>query len=410
MLVTLKTLQQQTFKIEVDPDDTVRTFKDKLEKEKGKEFPSDGLKLIYAGKILDNDKTIKEYKIEEKNFVVVMVTKSKPSASKPTAAKPAETPASIPAATPAAATPEPPTPVAQPTPERDPKPEEKKTEDTNVTTESTASTTSETASTAASISDSASTLLAAQSTLVTGEEYEKMIKEIMSMGFERDQVIRALRASFNNPDRAVDYLFNGIPEVSEAVAPPAPASAPAAPTGQAPVSATGQAPVPATGQAPVPLAVPDLPVAGGQVPAGTAPTPPQPAPGEDPLSFLATQPQFDQMRQLVQTNPQLLPTILREISQSNPQLLQIISQNQERFVQMLNEPAAGGGPGGVQAGGVPAHPQPQGIPVTPLEKEAIDRLKALGFPEDLCVQAYFACDKNEELAANFLLSQGFDDS
>lgn len=117
------------------------------------------------------------------------------------------------------------------------------------------------------------------------------------------QVERALRASFNNPDRAVEYLLNGIPsDVDEAE--------------------TGEG--------------------GGSEESALNPLSPEVCGNdEDPLAFLRSQPQFQQMRQVIQANPQLLNAVLQQIGQTNPALLQIISQNQDAFVRMLNEPSTG---------------------------------------------------------------------
>ncbi|XP_014813631.1 PREDICTED: UV excision repair protein RAD23 homolog B isoform X4 [Calidris pugnax] len=224
------------------------------------------------------------------------------------------------------------------------------------------------------------------SALVTGQSYENMVTEIMSMGYEREQVTAALRASFNNPDRAVEYLLMGIPGDTQAVA----ESAQAASTGASQSSAVAAA-------------------------VATIPTS---SLGGHPLEFLRNQPQFQQMRQIIQQNPSLLPALLQQIGRENPQLLQQISQHQEHFIHMLNEPVLesrqglSGSDDGVSAGGVASEAgngHMNYIQVTPQEKEAIERLKALGFPEGLVIQAYFACEKNENLAANFLLQQNFDE-
>lgn len=51
----------------------------------------------------------------------------------------------------------------------------------------------------------------AASNLVAGSNLETTVQEIVDMGggsWDRDTVVRALRAAFNNPERAVEYLYS----------------------------------------------------------------------------------------------------------------------------------------------------------------------------------------------------------
>jgi UV excision repair protein RAD23 len=115
------------------------------------------------------------------------------------------------------------------------------------------------------------------------------------------------------------------------------------------------------------------------------------------LDFLRNNPQFQQLRQVVQQQPQMLEPILQQVGAGNPQLAQLIASNPEQFLQLLAEDP--------EDDAAPLPPGAQAISVTEEEREAIERLCRLGFERDLVIQAYFACDKNEELAANFLFDQ-----
>lgn len=206
---------------------------------------------------------------------------------------------------------------------------------------------------------------------ISSQEYQNAITEMMAMGFGRAEVESAMRATFNNPERAVEFLLSG------GVPPEADFGVPAALSGSESDGGVG----------------------GGSD-----------ASGADFVAQLQAWPQFQQMRQLVQSNPQLLPQLLQQLGRANPTLLSSIQSNEERFLSFLNAPAgastASEESSGEEGGGGAAAGMPAQIRVTEHEKESIDRLKALGFPEHLVIQAYFACDKNEVAAANFLLNEG----
>ena len=59
--------------------------------------------------------------------------------------------------------------------------------------------------------------------------------------------------------------------------------------------------------------------------------------GSNPLVFLRNQEEFQQMKRLLHQDAEMLTTILQNIKISNPELLEKIHQNQEAFIQMIND-------------------------------------------------------------------------
>lgn len=196
-----------------------------------------------------------------------------------------------------------------------------------------------------------------------------------AMGFPRDQIDAAMRAAFFNPDRAVEYLLNGIPESARQEQRPAAASPqPAQTQGQQPAVTTGREGGQQGSDEPVNLFEAAAQAGGGGRGAtgagrGAALGGGQGGQGgqteSSALDFLRNNPQFQQLRQVVQQQPQMLEPILQQVAAGNPQLAQIITQHPEQFMQLLAEDAGDD---------VALPPGAQEISVTVEEREAIERV------------------------------------
>lgn len=325
MKTKVKTLQGNLIDIDVADDDTVLKVKEKLVEMKPDLFALEGMKLIFSGKILADDKILlTEYSVKETDFLVAMSTKKAP------------------------------------------------TVDPN-------------------------------------------LQRLMDMGFQKDQAVNALQAAGNNPDIAAELLMGGD---DEGAAPPAAQAGAAAPTPTpAPATAT---PATATPTPATPNTIP-FPGLNAPFPAMGGAAAPQ-AGGEGAM------PGGTEMN--LAQNPELLQAILQQVAQVNPEMLQRFQQDPQEFIQMLNNiqnmPEAermqmlqmmglgGGGMEGMEGmEGMGGDEQMMQLPeilqgelpeLNESEQASVVRLVELGFSQHQALEAYIACDKNENLAANFLFN------
>uniref|UniRef100_A0A0C9RLH4 Ubiquitin receptor RAD23 n=1 Tax=Wollemia nobilis TaxID=56998 RepID=A0A0C9RLH4_9CONI len=387
MKITIKTLKGNIFSVDVQPSDTVIAVKKRIEETQGKEsYPCVQQLLIHQGKVLKDDTTIEENKITENGFLVVMLTKTKSTGAGATSSTTGSTSVQP---TPITTQTEPaPPPVVQATPPSQPAVVAPTTVPSSATTSQA----------------NVDTYGEAASNLVSGNNLEPTIQQILDMGggsWDRETVIRALRAAFNNPERAVEYLYSGIPEVAEVPIPVAQQPSNPLPAGQAPATTAPTQTAPPSGgpnAAPLNLFPQGLPNMGAAAGTGAGVE-------GGALDFLRNNQQFQALRTMVQANPQILQPMLQELSKQNPQLMRLIQDHQADFLRLINEPVEGAeGDLLGQLGGAIPH----SINVTPEEREAIERLEAMGFDRALVIEAFLACDKNEQLAANYLLEHAGD--
>lgn len=389
--VTFKNFKKEKYPLDLEGSGSVADAKEQLASKLG--CDASQLKLIFSGKVLKDGDSVESCNFKDGSEVIFMVSAKKASTTKVTestagkaSSEPKETA---------------PTPAAETT--------------TAAATTTTTATTETTGTEATPAEEGQQTAQTSDDGFVVGSERNATIERIMEMGYERADVERALRAAFNNPDRAVEYLLMGIPEnlrqpeVPEASAEgEAEAEADAMDTTEDNAEAAEEPPAEddlfaqaaqgsgASGAAGV---------AGAGSAAGAGATGP-------PGSIGLTMEDLLALRQVVSGNPEALAPLLENLSNRYPQLREQIMANPEVFVSMLLEAVGDNLQGAMDfenmaegEGELAEGEQPTPITLSEEDEQAIARLCELGFERTLVIQVYFACDKNEEIAANMLFSE-----
>ena len=361
--------------------------------------------MVYSGKVLQDEKTLEECKLKEGASIIFMISKAKetptPAPESLTPAAEATTSASTGDSTkvePAGSTPTAPALVGG----------------------SEAATNPTGGGAAAAASGSTET---SESTFALGSERETTIQNIMEMGYERPQVEAALRAAFNNPHRAVEYLISGIPESLQRPVAPAPTSGSgaAAPLAESTTAEVSRADDDGEGDADESQGGENLfeqaaaaaaQEHGGAAGAGAGTTGVGAGSGAGAGAGLGggDDQQMQLLRAALQSNPELIQPLLEQLAASNPQIANLIQQDPETFIRTFL--GAGGEDlgfeiegeeGAIGEGGEGADPEGTvRIQLSEQDQNAINRLCELGFERDLVIQVYLACDKNEEVAADIL--------
>ncbi|KAF8556570.1 hypothetical protein OG21DRAFT_1482923 [Imleria badia] len=429
MKITLKIYQQPDadFDVEAEASETVADLKAKIHDSQGHEIEKQN--ILFCGRVLANDRTLESYRISEKGWLVLTISRPIPplpvpepveieeyfahpekydfnmaslnaiSSSAPSALDPETTSAPVPPTTSTTSTFKyvPMSPSA-PVPPTIPDPVDTSTSTFKYVPMSTSA--SDSASTSAPVP--ASTSAAASKSTFKYIPMSTSASNPVSTPVPDPETTSASASASKSTFKYVPMSSSASSSAFTSAFDPATTSAPGPATASASASASASKSTfkyvplsasprpPASTSTSVPITTSQQQQGGtlGRVPgAGSG--------GLGDLAALRNDPQMAQIRQLVTQNPEFRQFFMQRLTQESPELAPLFAQNPDFLFQLLDR-FGGDGDAGPSA--------PVGRPnVTEADRPAIERLEAIGFPKQAVIEAYFACDKNEELAANYLI-------
>lgn len=214
---------------------------------------------------------------------------------------------------------------------------------------------------------------APQETFLSQDSVEVLMN--IGMKFCKEDVEACLIASFGNVDKALDYLINGIPTFAQAA------------------------------------------------PAGSTPLNISEAEASGAIAQIRRNTLWDSLRSAVQRNPRNINNVMLKFSSIDPTTKGLISENQEEFVKMLQEPIAATSLGEHDLDSQPsartvaqkrrrtcagrASATASGPQLSEVDEEAVKELMdSFGFTDKLKVATtYLASNKNKDMTVSSLLDE-----
>ncbi|XP_054731132.1 UV excision repair protein RAD23 homolog A-like isoform X1 [Anastrepha obliqua] len=187
---------------------------------------------------------------------------------------------------------------------------------------------------------------------------EFLLRKIVAMGYNETDVRRALIASFNDPNEAVDYL---IQHVQERIEQQTARKKPQQRQKRKNCSCSLIEPVKSD--------------------------------KSNAIAFLRNDPDFKNLRRLLRRRPNMLQIIIKRIGASHPELLFLLKEHEDDFLQLLHENSMDSEDEDCSY---------KAMHITPEEAKIIARLVRMGFKRRMAILAFIACGRNVEKAVDYM--------